>query len=225
LKPCAFLCLLVTLVYVGMPVAGFGSDGYTEEYQFIEDAVQIQVLDDRAIAFRSSRAPVSIDLKLTEQVHDIRTRGLVGIVITSTRLLAVSKTSDDWIVQPLGLTENAADVYVSEKLVLAITEDRAIVFDGILDRFVSFDNPLGEQVIEQEAARNVAVFATAKRAAAYASGSGFFKEIPFKLGANFRSLEASAGLAVVQTSDRVLAFQARDGIWVTRSRPILGTPP
>jgi hypothetical protein len=218
-----FFYLIVALSAAGITAAvatGNDSNEYTEEYQIIEDAVQIQILDDEAVAFRSFRPTVSIELKLTEQVRDVRIRGLVGVVVTSSRLLAVSKTSSDWVVLPLNLTEKSADVYLSEKLVLAITEDRAIVFDSKRHRFESYDTPLGEQVIEQEVARNVAVFATGKRAAAYGLGRGDFKDISFGLDAVFRSLNASGSLATVQTSDSVLAFQAKEGVWLKRSRPL-----
>lgn len=214
-----FLSLFAVIFLISHPECGAASN-YTDDY-VIEDAVQIQVLDDKLLAFRDSRSTAVFALNLNERVLEFRSTGLVGAAVTSNRMLAVSSTSDRWVDQPIKLSEaGSVQISLSHRLVLMISSHRALAFDGLQNRFIQSVLRIVEQVVEYKTSRNLALIVTNKRILGYAAGGSGFVDLDFKLRETFQSLNLTAKLATVETSERLLVFQAHSGSWSEQPRPV-----
>ncbi len=230
------LVILVVILVTCLPANCFSYDTYGEghddyprwyggygerhdEYAIgIKDAIEINPTAKGVVALKAGSQPREIELSLDEQIRSIRTNGLVGDVITTDRILAISSQDFTWYSMPLELDEEWTESYLSSNLVLFISHSRAITFDSTLNRFITYDFPLGEKAVDQRVQPDIAVFVTLDRAVGYAAGSGEFKEKSFSAGEIFRDIEISTDLIAVVTSERILNFQASQGDWVEQER-------
>jgi hypothetical protein len=210
--------MMIIIIVSFLPNIGLSYKEYDEQ-RILPDAMVINVTDNEVVAFKANTQPSAIELSLGEQVKSMQTSGLVGSVVTSDRMLAISSEAFAWVSMPLGINEESADSYLSVNLALFITMERVMIFDSALNSFAIFDIPVGENIVAQSVQPDVAVFITLERAIGYASGNADFREFSFSAGEIFRDLEVSSGLFSVNTSNRVLLFQIPSSDWVERTLP------
>jgi hypothetical protein len=212
--------ILATMVLC-LPEVGLGQALYRQRR--VPDQIQIKALENQIIAFRADETR-TVALEVGEVVRSFRVFGMVGGVLTSDRILAISVQNFEWEAEPLELDEESPDMRASEKMIFFVSQTRAMIFDGEPGRFVSFDLPIGENFLAQRVGNNVAVAVTMKRAVGFASGNLFFEDFSFTTGEIFRSIHQSVGMISVETSDRILSY-ASGAEWTVRSLPLDGQGP
>jgi hypothetical protein len=197
----------------------------SEEYEdYVEDLIEIEELDGKVIAFRDGRDPVSFQMRLTEMVLRKDSRGNMGAVLTDTRFLAISMTSNGWHEISLRLNEAAkANVLLSTNIAMLVTSERAIGFDSMTNLFV--EQPLQfKKLVASDANMYVAVVVSTDAAFGFATGGKTFAKMLFQMNETFESLDTKSRLATVRTTRRVLAYRATDLSWTEVDRPIVERP-
>lgn len=205
-----FLTILIALSFVLLMPDLLKSECYGE---YIEDLIEIEVIDHKVIAFRDGKDPLSFQLRLTEKILWKGSKGNLGIVLTDTRFLAISMTSEGWHETSLRMNEAAkVNIELSMNIALIVTSERVIGFDCTTNNFVEQRLRL-EKLLANEANMYVAVVVSTDRAFGLAMGKNMFVEIPFEMNERFVSLVIQSRLATVRTTNRVLSFQASDSSW------------
>jgi hypothetical protein len=211
-----FLTILIAISVVLLPADLLKSQDYEG---YIEDLIEIQVIDNKVIAFRDGKDPVSFRLPRIESVLLKLSKGNLGAVLTDSRFLAISMTSKGWHETSLKMNEAfTGSVVLSNAIALLVTSERAIGFDYITNAFVE-QRLLLEKPVASDANMYVAAVVSTKRAYGLAMGSKAFVEKRLGMHERFESLEAKSRLATVRTSERVLSFQASDSSWHEVDRP------
>jgi hypothetical protein len=212
-----FLTILIAISVVLVPADPLKSEDYEG---YIEDLIEIQVIDNKVIAFRDGKDPVSFQLPRIESVLWKSSKGNLGAVLTDTRFLAISMTSKGWHETSLRMNEAVtASVVLSNAIALLVTSERAIGFDYVTNAFVEQRLRL-EKPVASDANMYVAAVVSTERAYGLAMGSRAFVEKRFGMNERFESLETKSRLATVRTTERVLSFQASDSSWTEVDRSI-----
>ena len=185
--------------------------------KIVEDVIDIHLGDQEVIAVKQGETISKIDLQLKETFLWKGTDGYVGAVVTTERLLAVSRSSSGWIELPFRLSEayekTPPDVLLSDRLVLLATNKRIIGFDSDSNRWATVDLPLHEELVETAIDAYVGVSVTTGRAYGLAKGVSTFVEERFKEKEQILSVETSAYNATIRTSRRLLIFKSAGAYW------------
>jgi hypothetical protein len=183
----------------------------------VEDVIDLHVADRELIAVRQGAAVSREALGLDEAVLWQGSRGYVGAVLTSERLLAVSKTSSGWVELGLRLAEarpaDPPDVHISERLLLMTTKLRMVGFDSYSNRFAALDFPIHDRLVDTAIDSHVAVVVTSGSAFGLARGVSRFVEAPLRKSERLLAVSASPYTASVRTSRRLLLFKSSGAYW------------
>lgn len=189
---------------------------YTNGYDHIDDFVNIEVIDDEVIAFRTGRPSAFLELRSGETVRWSSASGHLGAVLTNDRFAVVSTTGFSWKSIRLKSGEIVQQVpLISEKLTLLVTEKRIITFDVDTRHFVESRLFIQDEFLAAKVDELLAVVVTSDRAIAMASGRKKFIEADFRSGESFESLKLNKGFATVRTNKRLLKFQLLNTSWQT----------
>lgn len=187
----------------------------------IEDAVSIEVLGRDVYAVVESGGPLHTRLEKGESLLSSGVRGLVGLVLTSRRLLAVSPGAASFIEERRRLGERLdGDALLSARVALVLTDQRALGYDAGALRWVEASIGPHEQLQGARTAQAIALVVTGRRALGLASGSGRFVEIALQVGERFESLQALADVGTLRTSRRLLVFRGDSASWGSEPRPL-----
>lgn len=196
---------------------GFDERFDSDFHRDIEDAVSIEQGDGELIAIVGGRSVFKADLDLNESVKQTESRGYLGVALTTSRLLAVSRSSPGWVEMPLTLDEKEADrrpdLRLSDSLLLVTTGKRIIGFDSVINQWIEIDLPLYDRFKSAAVDRFVAVAVTSDRVYGLAFRTSSFVTERFKKGEQFRSLNTSAHSVTIRTDRRLLIFQSSDAFW------------
>jgi len=183
----------------------------------VEDLIDIHVAKDKLVAVKQGGTVSEKTLQLKEKVRWQGSRGYIGAVLTSERLLAVSANLSGWAELDLQLAEGESgrlpEILLSDRLLLMTTRKRLIGFDGGTRSWAVLDIPLHEQVVERAIDAYVAVVVTTGRVYGLARGAGSFIEEPFKRNENVLSVDTSAYNASIRTTRRLLIFKSSGAFW------------
>lgn len=182
------------------------------------DVLEIIEADRKLIAIDAkSGGETVIPLEVDEEVEWSASRGRVGVVLTSRRLLAVASVSSAWQEARFQRGEARPErAELGDRVALALTSRRAIGFDGGSGNLIEEDLGPREQVVASGVGENTVVVVTERRALGLSPfAGGFFAR---KLGVRERVVEVSAlaNLVVVRTDRRILSFRAPTGTWAER---------
>jgi hypothetical protein len=184
----------------------------------LADVIEILLLDRQLIAVDARGGGQTVaPLRRAEQVLWTGARGVVGVVMTNERLLAVSADSAAW--QETGWQRGEAPpdgALLGERVALIVTTRRAIGFDGGSGNLV--ESVLGprERLLERRVGENVAVVVTDRRALGLSPFAGGFFEVKLDLGDPVKEVAAHANLVTLTTDHRLLIFRAPTGSWEER---------
>ena len=182
----------------------------------VEDMVDIHVGKDKLVAVKQGMSISEKKLRLKEKVRWQGSRGYIGAVLTSERLLAVSAALSGWVELDLQLGEGQSglpEIFLSERLLLMTTKKRLVGFDGGTRSWTVIDIPLHERVIERAIDAYVAVVITTGRVYGLAIGVSSFIEEPFKKNEKVLSVNTSSYNASIRTSRRLLIFKSSGAFW------------
>ena len=161
------------------------------------------------------------DLELGEKVLWHATRGRVGAVITSRRLLLVATNSAAWQEARFRQGEQPpASVLLGDRVALVTTAKRAFGFDGGSGNLVESSLGPREVVLDTAIGENVGVILTDRRALGVSPFAGGFFAARMDLGERAESLVAKANLVTLTTPRRILIFRGPTGGWEERDRSL-----
>jgi hypothetical protein len=205
----AALCALLLLA---------GSAGAAErEGVRPEDRIDVALVDRQLLAIRAGggSAVVAVDLELGETVLAKGSRGLVGIAMTSNRLLGVTSTSSGWHELRYRVRERAeppATYELGDRIALVALPHRIAGFVPGGTGWVELALGPGEIPARVQARTNVAVAITSRRAIGFSARSGFI-EIPLMPDESEPSISLEDSTATLTTDHRVLVFRSGAVVW------------
>jgi hypothetical protein len=173
-----------------------------------EDRIDVTVVDRQLLAIRAgdASAVVSVDLELGETVLASRSRGLVGVALTSVRLLGVTSGSSGWHELRYRVRERESPPAEFE------LQNRLAGLAPGGTGWIELQLGLGEAPVSTHSRTNVAVAVTARRAVALSARSGFVS-VPLAPEENRPSVSLEDSSATLTTSRRVLVFRSGDLAW------------
>ena len=156
-------------------------------------------------------------LERDEQVLWTGSRGLVGMVLTDRRVLAVRTRSGRWQTTRWRRGESQpAAAELGDRVGLVATDRRLLGFDGGSGNLAETSIGPSERVIQTRVGANVAVAVTTRRALGLSPFKGGFFEVSLRVGEALQQVEASSEVVTITTSHRLLFFRARTGAWSER---------
>ena len=148
-------------------------------------------------------------------------QGLVAVVLTTRRALAVTPGASQWQVVNWRASEEPVDAAVlSDRLALLSTHMRVLAFDSVAGSWFESNIGPGEEVTELAAGQNSGVVVTNRRALGIGPDARGFFDIDLHLHEDIERVSADANLATIMTSQRVLVFRSQAGSWSEHARRI-----
>ena len=181
------------------------------------DLIEIVVLDDELLAVDAEGGGTStIRRRLGERILWVATRGLLGVVLTDERVLAIG-TRGSWQAVEYERGESAPPgAHLGDRVALVMMRQRALGFLGTSNRFVESRLGPNEDLRALRVGANVAVVVTDREALGLSPDAGGFFPIRLQLKERIEDVVARHNLATVNTDRRVLVFRAPTGTWAER---------
>jgi len=182
------------------------------------ELIEIVVLEDEILAVDAEGGGTStIRRLLGEQVLWVGTRGVVGVVLTDERVLAIATRSASWREAPYERGEMPAQAAeLGDRVALVALPQRVLGFVGSAGRFAEVRLGPREDLLALRVGANVAVVVTEREAYGLSPDAGGFFPIRLQLRERLEDVVARDNLATVQTDQRLLVFRAPTGTWAER---------
>ncbi len=209
--------LLITALLISQPLSPSSSQS-TEPTSTL-DSLDIQQVERELVALRDGNAATRIRLRDREKILWRGAKGIVGVVLTDQRFLAVSTSSSGWREFRLQRSETPnASVQLGANVGMLLTRFRILTFDGVSGSLR--ENRLGpnEALLASGINEHVAIVVTNRRAIGLASRFGQSLEIPLRIQEVYESSKTLGTTATVRTSHRLLVFRASSGTWAQEER-------
>ncbi len=182
------------------------------------DLIEIVVQEEELLAIDAAGGGTSVVRRqLNEEVVWVGTRGLVGVVVTDRRVLAVATGSSRWQEAPYERGERPpAGAALGDRVALVTLRQRVLGFLGTTNRFAEVRLGPNEDLDAVQVGANVAVVVTDRHAYGLSPDAGGFFPIRLQLREKLASVSARSNLVTVETDQRVLVFRGPTGTWAER---------
>jgi len=202
----------------GLVPAGAGPLPPVPEEIPLEDLVEVVVLDREVLAIDARGGGQIVErLALSESVLWTGSRGAVGVVLTTERVLAVGLVSDRWQEARYQRAETPPDsAQLGDRIAVVVTSNRVFGFDGGSGNLVEARLGLKENVVTSSVGANTAVVVTDRRALGLSPAAGGFFPVKVRPNERIESLKAKSNVATLRTDQRLLIFRSRTGTWEER---------
>lgn len=184
------------------------------------DLVEILVLDNVFIAVDAEVGGTStVERLLGERVLWTGTRGLVGVILTDERVLAIATRSSTWQEVTYRPGEKPAqNAHLGDRLALVVLPQRTLGFVGPQSRFTELRLGPQEDLRMLSVGANVAVLVTNRSALGLSPDAGGFFPIELQLREKIEQVVARTNVATIHTDQRVLVFRGPTGTWAVRRK-------
>ena len=188
----------------------------------LNNFIEVLVVDRELLAFDAfGTKNFRTRLELEEEVIWSAAQGLVGVVITTRRALAVTPGASDWQAVNWRASEEPVDAAVlGDRLALLSTHLRVLAFDSLAGAWFQENVGPGEEVSALRAGQNSGVVVTNRRALGIGPDARGFFDTRLRLHEDIEHVNADANLATIMTSERVLVFRSQAGSWSEHARRI-----
>ncbi|HEY5657084.1 MAG TPA: hypothetical protein VIY27_04780 [Myxococcota bacterium] len=185
----------------------------------LTDLLEILLLERELVAVDAeSGGQTAVDLHLGERVLWSGARGVVGVVLTDQRMLAVAVDSGSWRETRYQQGERAPEAaMLGDRVALLITSRRALAFNAGGASLAEYRFGPGETLLSSRVGENVGVVVTDRKALGFSPSAGGFFASRLHLRERIGSVETRSNLATVTTNRRVLIFRAPSGAWSERA--------
>ncbi len=205
--------LAVALLFLAGGAAGAGP----REGVRPEDRVDVALVDRQLLAIRAGdgAAVVAVDLELGETVLASKSRGLVGVALTSARLLGVTSSSSGWHELRYRVRERATPprkFELGDRIALVALPNRIAGLAPGGTGWIEVELGPGEVPASIHALTNVAVAVTERRAIALSAKSGFIA-VALNPEESRPVVSVDDSSATLVTDRRVLVFRSGDVAW------------
>lgn len=183
----------------------------------IEDRLDLVPVDNRVLAIDSRRnRTIEITLEIDERVISAESRGLVGVVVTTARLLGVSTESSRFQELRYRVNERESappDVYLGDRVAVVALRRRLVGMSSTTTSWLSLDTGPREQIERVFAEANLVVAVSDRRAVVLAPNLTDFAEIDLTPKETLEDASLSENSITLITSRRILIFRAGSGSW------------
>jgi len=181
------------------------------------ELIEIVVLENEILAVDAQSGSSTVRRRLGEQVLWTDTRGLLGMVVTSERVLGIATRSGSWqeVVYERG-EPPPRGAHLGDRVALVVLPQRVLGFLGTASRFVEARLGPQEDLRALRVGANVAVVVTDREALGLSPEAGGFFPIRLQLKEEIGEVVARSNLATVHTNQRVLVFRSPTGTWAER---------
>ncbi len=184
------------------------------------DLIEILVLENVFIAVDAEAGGTStVERLIGERVLWTGTRGLVGVIVTDERVLAIATRSSSWqevAYQPGEKPPNTA--HLGDRVALVVLPQRTLGFVGPLSRFTEVRLGPQEDLQSLSVGANVAVVVTNRSALGLSPDAGGFFPIRLQLREKIEDVVTRTNVATIHTDQRVLVFRGPTGTWAERRK-------
>lgn len=198
-----------------------GAQGWVGDDRIpLGELVEIVVLDDEILAIDAEGGgTVAVKRRLGEQVLWQGTRGLLGVVLTSARVLGVGARAGSWQEVEYERGESSpAGALLGDRVALVTLPQRVLGFVGTSNRFVETRLGPHQKLRSTRVGANVAVVVTNRDAHGLSSSAGGFFAYDLQLREDIERVVAGANVVTLHTDRRVLVFRSPTGTWSERRR-------
>jgi hypothetical protein len=182
------------------------------------ELIEIVVQEEEFLAIDARGGGTSVARRqLDEDVIWVGSRGLIGVVVTDRRVLAVATGSAQWQEAPYERGERPpADAALGDRVALITLRQRVLGFLGTTSRFAEVRLGPNEDLAAVRVGANVAAVVTDRQAYGLSPEAGGFFSVRMQLREKLDSVSARSNLVTVQTDQRVLVFRGPTGTWAER---------
>jgi hypothetical protein len=182
------------------------------------ELVEVLLQDGEVVAVDAGSGGTAVErLRLSEQVLWRGTRGLLGVVLTDQRVLAIATGSSSWQEVAYERDEQRApEALLGDRLAVIATPRRVIGFLGKQSRFVEARLGAQETLLSSRVGANVAVAVTDRKVLGLSAAAGGFNDLRLQLKERLHDVVAKANLATVRTNQRILVYRGPTGTWAER---------
>jgi hypothetical protein len=180
-----------------------------------QDIVNLVSLEDRLLAVNPATGAVAeVDLELGERLIEMRSRGLVGVALTSRRLLGITSRSAVWAELRYRVTEGdgAFPLHLSDRVALVELPHRLAALAPGSGGWQELSVGPSEQLVRIDSSARIITIVTSRRAIGYSRRSGFV-EVSLSPREQVERASLDDRSAALITSHRVLIFQAGGRGW------------
>ncbi len=187
----------------------------------LEDRIDVIHVDRKVLAVTASGSFLELDLEIGEQVLDTRSRGLVGVVTTSARLLGVTSNRTSWHELRYRVKEREAApsrIYLGDTVALVPFKTRLVAIGPQSGQWDELALGPGESLQSVFIETNLAAVVTQRRVIAFAPDSGGYVTLALSPQEEIESSSKSENSLTLMTARRILVFQVGAPRWLERNR-------
>ena len=216
-SPSRAACGFLVAWLLACPAAGqlaFGDDDRVP----LGELLEVIALDDELVAIDAETGGTSVErLRVGEEILWRGSRGLLAVVVTDQRVLAIATRSSRWQSVNYERRERPPqEVLLGDRVALVVLGRRVLGFVGTTSRFAEERLGPHQELRASRVGANVGVIVTDREALGLSPAAGGFFPVRLQLKEKLRAVEARANLATVSTSQRILVFRAPSGTWAER---------
>ena len=186
-----------------------------------EDRVALTVVDDKLFAVVAGGSSVELRLDLGEQVVELQSQGLIGIAVTTRRLLAIQPRAGSFAELRFRVSEGPGSIgalHLRDRLAIVELPTRLVAYTAQPAAWFEIGLGPGEKPREVISDQNVAAIITPRRAIGFSPLSNGFVEFTLLPTEDLeRSTLASDSVTLV-LPHRILIFRAGDRLWTSLNR-------
>ena len=187
----------------------------------LNDLLEVTFLGRDVVALDGNGGQVTVRLNLSETVLWSGSRGIVGVVLTDERMLAVATGSAVWQEERYLRNEvRPLNALLGDRVALITTPRRVLGFSGTTRSVVEYRLTPRQVVRSVHVGENVGVVVTDRNALGLSPQTGGFSETKLQLRERLESVDTRSTLATVRTNRRLLVFRAPSGTWSERRREL-----
>ncbi|MEM7410686.1 MAG: hypothetical protein AAF430_10670 [Myxococcota bacterium] len=180
--------------------------------------LEVIVEGEELFAFDAQTGGTSVErLRVGETVLWSDSRGLLAVVITDQRILAIATRSSRWQSVDYERREPPPrSALLGDRVALVPLARRVLGFLGTTSRFSEERLGPHQELRATRVGANVGIVVTDREALGLSPSAGGFFPIRLQLKEKIRAVEAASNLATVRTSQRILVFRSPSGTWAER---------
>jgi hypothetical protein len=183
----------------------------------LEDRIDIVQVDRRILAVNGATGQVvEVELEVGERVVRLASRGAVGAVSTTVRLLGITSNSANWQELRYRLSDRKQAperIYIGERVVLVPLTTRIAALGTSSASWSELEIGPHEQLRDLRTNDNVALALTQRRAIAFPSASAGFAQILLTPAEDTEAISVQPNSVTLTTSRRVLLFREQGRFW------------
>jgi len=179
----------------------------------ITDQVAVTVLSHSVVGVTSGSGLIPIRLGSGERVLAKQSKGVVGFIHTSTRLLGFTGVLQRWREERLDISESVQGYHLTPRMILVQTDRHVFGYQGLQGQWKMRDLSLQEVILQIVFGENIAVVITNKNVLGFSAFTGGFFAEDLSNDELVQELSINDNIAVLKMPSRQLIFRSQLAVW------------